>query len=143
MRLPDLRIARTNEFGSSKESEMRRIKNRLAAATALLLCASCGGASDQKIVADACSADGIHTKQDCSCYAKEVKANLSAEDYEVVVKQTEVMTNLAKKTKGMTTAEAMEASKGAAQDAQELLSDPARIGRIAETGQNAMNKCMK
>lgn len=123
--------------------EMRVIKMRLSAAAALLLAASCGGASDQKILTDACSEGGIWEKQNCSCYAKEVKENLSAEDYEVVVKQTEVMMTLAKKTAGMTAAEAMEVSKGAAQDAQDVLSDPARMTRITEAGYKATNKCMK
>lgn len=138
MRLPDLRIARTNEFGSSKESEMRRIKNRLAAATALLLCASCGGASDQQILEATCAESG-GSKAVCSCYATKVKETLSAEDYKFFVKLTEKQASLAKKAAEMTTAEAMEAGEGAA---KELLSDPERMERLAATTW-AMVDCAK
>lgn len=119
---------------------MRAIKLRLSVAAALLLVASCGGASDEKILTESCAAGSIHSKQACSCFATELKEKLSAEDYDFLVKQTETTMKLAEKTKGMSVEEAMEASKGAAQDA---MSDPVRASRVAEATMSAMGKCTK
>lgn len=116
----------------------RFIRTRLSVAAALLLVASCGGASDEKFLADTCD-KGSATKQSCTCIAKDLKANLSAEDYDFYVKLMKEQMKLAKKTAGMTAEEAMEASKGAAQD---VLSDSALMSRIGKATDDAMNKCL-
>jgi len=115
-------------------------EKHLAAATALLFAASCGGAPGPKVLTESCAAGGVHSKQACSCLATELKEKLSAEDYDFLVKYTETQMRLAEKTKGMSVEDAMEASKGAAQDAH---SDPARASRVAEATMNATSKCMK
>jgi hypothetical protein len=118
---------------------MRIIEKRLAAAIPLLFATSCGGASDKEILTAACDV-GVHTKQVCECYAEAVKEKLSAGDYEFFIKKTTEQMKLAKSTAGMSVEEAMEASKGAAQDA---LSDPVRMSRIGAAASEAMFKCVE
>lgn len=106
---------------------MRVNEKHLATAAAILLAASCSGVSDEKAVVDACVQEGQTSEEGCECVAKELKKNLSADDYAAYAEISKKQLELSRKGAATTVEEAMEAGDAAL---GQLLSQPERMERI-------------